>query len=311
MISSIFGKTKPINYIILLVFLFVFYWVVHLFIFKMSYSLETLAVQTAVLGVLLFSVFVVNFIVKRNKITGTNSFAILFYTLLFIVFPEVLMDSNAILCSFFLLLSTRRLLSIKSLREIKSKVFDATLWVAMASLFYDWALVYILLVFIAIYLYEPKNFRNWLVPFAGAFTVLMIAICFLLLTGNIEFLEKHYTFSFAWVNDYFLTWANSAKLMVYMIIISIAGILGFINMGKPGLGRIVTMRLVAISYFMGLGLTILKSSNTVFPVILTFFPAVIFLTNYIEAIKKPNIKEILLIISILLPLVILSVGVLI
>ncbi len=310
MISSIFGKTKPMNYIILLGFLFVFYWIVHFFIFQATYTPEKLFLQISVLAVLLFSIFIVNFILKRNKLTGTNSFGILFYTLLLVVFPEVVMDNGAVLSSFFLLLATRRLLSIKSLKNIKLKIFDATLWIGVASLFYDWTLLYLILVFIAIYFYEPKNIRNWLVPIAGIFTVFTISVAVLILAGNLEFLENHYAFSFDLVNVYFLSWANSAKLIVYMIVVSIAGILGFVNLGKSGLGRIITMRLVAITFFIGLGLTILKSSNTVFPVILTFFPAVIFLTNYIEVIKKPKLRELLLIVSILFPLVILTIGVL-
>ncbi|MGB5820700.1 MAG: DUF6427 family protein [Saonia sp.] len=311
MISSIFGKTKPINYIILLGFLFVFYWLVHFLLLEKSYNPEQLLLQMFILVVLLFSIFWVNFIIKRNKITGTNSFAILFYTLLIVVFPEVLTDNNGILCSFFLLLSTRRLLSIKSLKNIKYKIFDATLWVALASFFYDWALLYLFLIFVAIYFYEPKNIRNWLVPFAGIFTVFMMVTSILILSDNLNFLQQHYIFSLEYGADYFTDLGNSAKLITYILLVCIVGIIGFLRLGKAGLGRIITMRLIAISYFIGLVLTGLKSATDIFPVIVTFFPAVIFITNYVEAIKRPNIKEITLIASILLPFIVFLSGLII
>ena len=59
----------------------------------------------------------------------------------------------------------------------------------VSSLFYDWAVLYLVLVFIAIYMYEPKNFRNWLVPVAGVFAVFMIAYCVLVLANRPQLLS--------------------------------------------------------------------------------------------------------------------------
>ena len=79
MISSFFGKTKPINYIILIAFIFIFYWFVHFVVFDKSYGIEELALQLVVLAILAFGLFVLNFIVKRNKVTGTHSYVILIF----------------------------------------------------------------------------------------------------------------------------------------------------------------------------------------------------------------------------------------
>ena len=48
---------------------------------------------------------------------------------------------------------------MRSSRETKFKIFDATIWILVSSLFYDWALLYLILVYAAIYFYEPKNVR--------------------------------------------------------------------------------------------------------------------------------------------------------
>ncbi len=311
MISSIFGKTKPINYIILLGFLFVFYWAIHFLLFQKSYGLNDLLLQTAVLSFLLFSIFIVNFIVKRNQITGTNAFAILYYALFVIVFPETLIDNNAILCSFFLLLAQRRLVSLRSLRDVKLKLFDATLWVAMASLFYDWALLFLILIFIGIYFYEPKNIKNWFVPLIGLFVFGAIAMSFLILTGNLDFFAEHYRFSITADASFFTYWSNSSKLAGFTICTIFAGLFAFVRLGKLGLGRIITMRLIAIALILGLILTVLKSSETSFPVIVTFFPAAVLFTKYVEVIKKINLKEIALMVSIVLPFIILIVELII
>jgi len=301
MISSIFGKTKPINHIIVLTFLFLLYWIVHFFVSDHTNTNQQLLLKTFVLTVLLFSVFVVNFIVKRNKMTGPNSFAMLFYAMLVLVFPETLVDNNAILCSFFLLLATRRLISIRSLKNIKLKIFDATLWVLISSLFYEWALLFLLLVFAAIYIYEPKNIRNWMVPLTGIFAFFVIAYCILILANNTSFLIEHYTFDLTFNISYFLDWGNSSKFIVYVLIVLFTTVFSFLKLGKTGLGRIVTMRLAVLSFVLGILLKTLVSTPGAYPLMVTFFPAVIFITSYVESIQRANIKEVVLIASIFIP----------
>ncbi|MFK5971674.1 MAG: hypothetical protein QM485_00150 [Flavobacteriaceae bacterium] len=236
--------------------------------------------------------------------TNPNSFAILFYGLLMVVFPETLADDKAVLCSFFLILATRRLISIRSLKGIKLKIFDATLWVMASSVFYDWALVYILLVFVAIYMYEPKNIRNWIVPLVAILTFFAIGYALLILTDDKEFITRHYQFTFDFNIAYFLNWGDSSKLMVYVVLTLFAIVYSFLKLGKSGLGKIVTMRLVVLSFIIGIGLKIVVSSEDMDPIMVTFFPAVIFMTNYIEAIKKPKIKEAVLLATIVVPILI-------
>ncbi len=309
MISSIFGKTKPINFIIVLTFLFVLYWFVHYFMLDNAYSMNEVFAQTLILAVLLFSVFIVDFIVKRNKVTETNAFAILFYAVLVMVFPQTLIDSDAIFCSLFLLLATRRLISIRSLKDIKLKIFDATLWVLVSSLFYEWALLYLILVSVAIYIYEPKNIRNWLVPFAAFFTVFMISYCVLILANNTGYIIEHYTFSYDFNTSVFFNWGNSIKLTVYILIIVLAAIFLFFNSGKAGMGKIVTIRLIALSFVIGLVMNTVMASSDTYPIMVTFFPAVVFVTNFVESIRKPKVKEIVLITTIVVPFIIFLLGI--
>lgn len=304
MISSIFGKTKPINFIILLGFIFLFYWCVQFYLLEIGFATDGILLKSLVLTMLLFSVFVVDFIVKRNKITGLNSFSILFYTLLLLVFPETLGDSNGILCSFFLLLATRRLLSIKSLKEIKSKIFDATLWILVSSLFYDWAIIYVILVFTAIYIYDPKNIRNWMVVLAAVFCYLIIFLGALILMDNTAFLNSHYNFRIDYNSFYLPKWGSSIRLVLYIFLNVILAFWAFLKLGKAGVGKIITIRIIALSFILGLVVNLLVVSDGSYALMITFFPSVIFITNYMESIKKENILEVVLMLSIFLPLVV-------
>lgn len=302
MISGIFGKTKPINFIILLGFLFLFYWTVQVYLLQTDFTTNQLVVETVVLSMLLFSIFIVDFVVNRNKLTGANSYAILFYTLLFVVFPETLSDRNAILCSLFLLLATRRLLSIKSLKDIRSKIFDATLWFLMASLFYDWAILYMALVFVAIYIYEPKNIRNWLVIFSAAFSFFMLTYMVLILANNSGFLWSHYSFDVDYSAIYPFKWDSGIKVSAYIIINLGLALWSFLAIGKAGTGKIVTIRLVALSFIIGLLVNLLVLTESSYAIMITFFPSVIFICNYIESIKRQNLLELVLMLSVVVPL---------
>ena len=301
MISSIFGQSKPINYIIILGFLFLFYGLLSAGELMQIESIESVLLHLIILSVLLFSVMVVNFIVKRNQISGTNDFTIFYYALLIILFPDVLQDSNAILSSFFLLLSMRRLISLKSLKNIKLKIFDATFWIVAGSLFYDWVLLFLILVFICIYVYEPKNIRNWLVPLVSMAAAFIIVYMFLILTGNTAFITNHYRFSFSTDSNILLSIQGSVKIFLYTLLVVLAAIVSFIKIRKLGMGKIVTMRIITIAFFIGMLVTVFKSSETISPIMITFFPASILFTKYVEVIKKINIKEVTLILSLVVP----------
>lgn len=304
MISSIFEKTKPVNFIILLVFLFLFYWSVQFYLFDLSMSNVEIAPSIGILTILLFSVFIVDFVVKRNKLTSTNSFAILFFTLLFVVFPETLGDNNAIFTSFFLLLAMRRLLSIKSLKNIKLKIFDASLWICISSVFYEWALLYLLLVFVAIYIYEPKNIRNWLVIISVGFCFLMILYGILVLLDKPNFILEHYDFAINYDAIFPIKWWTSLKMTLYALFNIALAFSAFVHLSKSGVGKVIVMRLIAFSFVIGLVVNVLVTSENNNAVMITFFPSVIFIVNYLESIKKPKFLELILVSSILIPIIV-------
>jgi len=304
MISSIFEKTKPINFIIVLVFLFIFYWSVQFYLLDYTFTDIEIVPSIVVLTILLFSVFVVDFVVKRNKLTGSNSYAILFFTLLFVVFPETLRDSNAVFTSFFLLLAMRRLLSIKSLKNIKLKIFDAGLWICISSVFYEWAILYLVLVFAAIYIYDPKNIRNWLVLLSVGFSFFMILYGILVLIDETSFMKTHYDFAINYDAIFPIKWWSSLKLSLYALLNMVLAFSTFIYLGKAGMGKVIIMRLIALSFIIGLVVNFLVISDNKSAILITFFPSVVFIVNYLESIKKPKFLELILIASILVPVLV-------
>jgi len=134
--------------------------------------------------------------------------------------------------------------------------------------------------------------------------VFMIFYSFLILTNNQDFLYRHYQFSIKFDAEYYLNWANSFKLIIYTILFFVLSIFVFLRFGKAGVGKIVTTRLIVFSFVIGLLLNVLISSGNLYPIQLTFFPAAVLMTNYVEAIKRESIKEIVLMFSIFIPFIV-------
>lgn len=182
MIASIFSKSRPFNYILIagaLIFCFVIYQI-HLGLGQNSAGIEIVK-KGLNLVFLTASIFLVNFITKRNELSKDNSYTVLFYFLWLLFIPGVF-DSNALIAaSFFLILAFRRLMSMKSMITPKEKIFDASFWIVVASLFHFWCILFLLLVFVSIVFHVSRDYRNWLIPFIAFFTVAILLVFFSLL----------------------------------------------------------------------------------------------------------------------------------
>ncbi|PCE66543.1 hypothetical protein [Sediminicola luteus] len=304
MISSIFAKTKPFNYLILFACLAVLMLLAHIFLRPTTTDWMVWGYTSALFLVLAFSIWLINFIVERNKLTGPNAFVILGFTALVFVFPRTLLDDKAVWCNLFLLLAQRRLLSLKSLRQNRMKIYDATLWILVASFFYDWAVLYLLLVFLAVYFYEPKNLRNWLVPLSALVTVVVLYYCYVLLFREGQWHVDHYSFNWRSVGSFMQDQLYTVQFGALVLVAVLTLTLSFFNHKDPGTAGLVSIRLIMASFILGVLLTVLKSGPGTHPVMVTFFPAAVFMANYIDGVQKPRLKEILLSALIVVPLVV-------
>lgn len=294
MISSFFGKTKPINYIVLGVFLSLLYFTKVFFRLDWQKINDILPFELLMFTALLFAVFITNQIVRKEKATESNSYTMVFFVLLVTSFSDYLGYQNIIFANFFLLLAFWRVLSIKSVKNVKHKIFDASLLISIASLFYDWSLAFMLLVFYVIGVYDRKTFKNWLVPILGMATIFILTFTMLKVKGSLNFFEEHYQFSLGLFTDKSFFQVLDFKILTYLILNVLISIVVFVRLRNVSGGKLLLLRIVFFTFFLA---TVLILFNPVddSPVLITFFPASIFLTNYFEEIKKKNLREVVLI----------------
>ena len=142
MIASVFSKSRPFNYILAVVTLVLSFFIYQIQQQNSNPNSNEIMGWLAKLGILLTliaSLFITNFITKRNGLSKDNSYSALFFVAFLLFIPKVFTDSSIVISGFFVLLAMRRLISMKSLVTPKEKIFDASLWIFIAALFHFWS----------------------------------------------------------------------------------------------------------------------------------------------------------------------------
>ena len=152
MIASLFSKTRPINYALVLIMLFSCFFLYQFQVPTVNFTTGDLFSKIIVFLLLLLSFFLVNFISLKNALTQNDNYAILLFLVFILLFPSVLNNIKIVLSNVFLLLALRRLISLKTLSSSKEKIFDASFWIFLSAIFHFWSILYIILVFISIIL---------------------------------------------------------------------------------------------------------------------------------------------------------------
>ncbi|MFW0736782.1 MULTISPECIES: DUF6427 family protein [unclassified Flavobacterium] len=218
MITSVFKKSTPLNYSLVVILILVFF-----FLFQIQepswMSSYFLAFQkVSLLCFILASFFLINFIVKKNGLSKDNGYAILFYLLFLLFFPTIFNNANVIYANFFVLLALRRLISLQSLKASKEKIFDASFWILIASLFQFWCILFLILVFISIVFHVSRDYRNWILPFIAlvAVSIIFLLISLIFHIDITEFFQKRAVIDFN--IDYFKSNYENGALSIYVAV---------------------------------------------------------------------------------------------
>ncbi|MBC3845726.1 hypothetical protein H8K90_05005 [Winogradskyella echinorum] len=176
MITSIFSKSKPINIIIVVVVVILLFVITNYT--QLFNDLNNVLLALSKLGITLFLIFLLDFIVSKNDLTQRNSYTIMTFGLLFGLFPQAMKYSDLLLSNLFVFFALRRLISLHSKLSIKKKLFDAAFWIALATLFYFWSILFFALVLVALIYYSQNDIKNTLVPLTGLATVMVLLMVY-------------------------------------------------------------------------------------------------------------------------------------
>ncbi|WP_294823957.1 DUF6427 family protein [uncultured Flavobacterium sp.] len=294
MLASVFNKSRPINYALIGGGLVLFYF---LYLFKDARWTEDylLVLQKALLMLLLAgSLFLTNFITRRNTLSKANTYAMFIFLVFLILFPTILVNVNIIISNFFLLLALRRLISLQSLITPKEKIFDASFWIFAAAVFHFWSIIFIVLVFISIVFHVYRDYRNWLIPFIAFFAVAVIYFMVGLIAGEGFFVQVLDGAGISFDFTYFENIYQNIALAVFSSIAALFSVPYIFSISSKPLNLQSSHKKILYSFLIGVGIYVLSNNKNNSFLAFTFAPLAIMGANFLESQENVWFREIAL-----------------
>ena len=290
MITSVFRKSTPLNFTLIVILMLGFFSIYQLQDLSWLNSYLLLFKKGILFCVLLASVLITSFIVKKNGLSKDSSYTILFYLLFVLFFPSVLDNINLTLANCFVLLALRRLISLQSLKATKEKIFDASLWIFLATLFHFWSILFIVLVFISIIFHVSSDYKNWILPFIAFFVA---GIMFLLFAAVFDLAVISYILKSVQINwniDYFTNNYQNGALSMYTTIALFFLVSLFATLSnRPQLLHSSFKKIIAF-FFIGVGVFVISANKSNDLLLFTVAPLAMMATSHIE-IPQDKLKQ--------------------
>lgn len=300
MITSIFSKSKPINYIIVMVVLVIAF-ALHFF-YEVKDGNYTI-ISFIALSIGLFYVFITDFVISKNDLTKRNSYGIMLLALFFVIFPEVFGNINIMVANLLVLFALRRLFSLHTKRDLTKKFFDAVFWIALSALFYTWAVLYLFVVFIALGYYWQNEGKYIAVSLFGVVTVFILLVLY-----NIVFKDQYLSqtnFDFSYGFD-FLDYNSLSEIIKFTVVLALylwSLIFYLKNTSEKNKTLKPIHTLIILASFIAIIIAVLAPVKNGNEIVFFMLPFSIIVANYIETVDKLWFKEMLVVLLILVPII--------
>lgn len=294
MIANFFNKTKPIVIFSIAILLFIYHCISILMKGFDSFSVMFVVKKALYFCWYVLFLFLFMFILKKNKLTQDNSYALLLTVFMLGAFSKTTFLNYIIFSNITLLLSYRKIYSLRSGINTKIKLFDAAFWIGISTLIYSWSILYILLIYVGIFIYQKGSLKNLLIPIVGFVTPIFIYFTYCLYLDSLPTFYDNFNYNF---NLDFVAY-NSLKFLIpitFLITILLWSILS------------ATPKIILISNNLKYSWNVLINHLLISIVIIIFspvkngleffylvFPASIIIANFLERSKSTIFKDIIL-----------------
>jgi len=283
MITSFFKTSKPIHYIIFLIVLICLFVYQRIIIVNYQGNLSNTLNEIGDLLILLASFFTLIFIVTKNNLTYNNGYAALYFCLFIGLIPSCLEENSILLSNLFILLSFRRIMSLKTNSNIKKKLLDASMWICLAAIFEPWAILFFLVLFFGMVFYSVTQIKNTMIPFCGILAVAILLTSYRLLTENAFPSVTEFLPTLRFDNTSFNNTITKTESLQFLAVV-LFGILSFF--GKVVLKnrlKIPSVFVILLAILIGITMVFINSNHGASRYYLfAFAPTSIILANFSE-----------------------------
>lgn len=195
MLTNFFKNSKPINFLVSFFILGFFFLVFNIFSVSEFDSYAFLFKKIGIFLILLIAAYVLHFILIKEKSKGRHTYSIFLFSIFCISIGALLTSNQIIISGLFLILSLHRIIGMKTGMHLQKKIFDASFFIALASLFYPPIIIFMLLPYWGVLYFAHESYKNWYIPFVGIIAAFILQTSYNLLTAD-QFFNPltHYSF---------------------------------------------------------------------------------------------------------------------
>ena len=157
MLANFFGKSKPVNFIFIIILFFTYYILDFIVVKNFELNLMEFYKFLLVFPFFLLLFFLFNFIISKNKLTRDNSYAFLFFVIGLGFLQSVITEPTIVIEYLLLFLFFRRVYSLRTLKFVYQKLFDSGLWLGILFLISPLYLLYLILLYVAIFFCQNND----------------------------------------------------------------------------------------------------------------------------------------------------------
>tara|TARA_B110000046_G_scaffold87655_1_gene95773 strand:- start:811 stop:1740 length:930 start_codon:yes stop_codon:yes gene_type:complete len=295
MLANFLNKTKPINFIgLLILFIICFSISVFFTIFKDDFTLDKILKSVFILLLFLGIFLIYSFILNKNKLTFDNSYAYYLFTLLTIyILPELTNYKSLILIIIYLLF-LRKIYSFRTSKKVIQKLFDSGLWLGVLFILEPFSILFLMLIFTGTYLHQKITLHTIFSPIIGFITPIFLSFTYFLWIDKTE--EFIQLFSFNSSLD--IQIYEAPKYFWFIISVFIVSLFALIFKTIETLAVSNTFRrswfLLIINLIIGVFFVGLLPVKNGAELIYVLFPVSVIIANGIELIHKEIIKNVVL-----------------
>ena len=305
MITTIFSKSKPINYIIVFSIMLIAYLVLGFkFNFFSNNSNGLVEHIFAFLGAF-FSVLILNFIVLKNGLSQQNNYEILVVALFFLALPQSFLSIKIIASNLFILLALRRIISVRSKKDLIKKVFDAGFLIGLSAVFYFWSILFFPLIIIALLFFSETKFQLYIIPFLGLLCVaiILVALSVILHEDFTSLLPQNFSVNFNYTAYNSFQFIGAITLLLsfglWSSLFYLADIKKKMRSYRP------SYKIMFAACILASCIVVIAPNKNGSEFLFLFSPLAVIFMNYIETIKEKWFKETFLALIVVVPILLL------
>lgn len=295
MLANFFGKSNPINVIIIWLIFLAFFIAIILESFSgKNIDSSLLLYYLSIILLFMGLFFGYTFILEKNKLTLYNSYGFLFFALFFGFFPEIMLDRTEVIFNLGVLIFLRKIYSFRTAKEMYKKIFDSGFWLGILFLMEPRTAIFGILVIVSIVVFQKITMRKFLISLVGFIVPVFCYFTYCFWDNSTAKFEK----LFIWYSDYNFEIYNTNSFIIPLVILGVFTLISIILKTPKVFSISGSYRkywiLIILNLLVAMTVILTQNKHKSTKVMLLFFPMSIILANWLEGIKTPFYKNLFL-----------------